>query len=547
MKVERVDMGAFMRHDLLSVTLPSTGVVVVTGSNGAGKSTIVEAVATLIWGKTLRGTSPWRDGVAGHIAAIVDGEALTRERSAKGRSTVRLADGPSFDTARAAQTALDARWGDLETWRRTSVFSASDADAFTTAPDAARKRLLEKLLGLGRFDAAHKEAREDAKDAERAVQDQRRQLANLRAQRAATQEAITAQTEALAALDDVEEAERGQPVDQARVSDAKARLAAALSDARAADRELARVESAIAVAVRTARSAAKALERLESMGECPTCQQTISATRLDAAREVAEEAQREADAQEAEQAAALDAALADVEDAKDVEKIERERLDALNRALAKEGARQAQATRNRMVADKMKARLADSQKLAVDLDAEIAEAVRAVEAAQHAVDVLKAVDKVLGTRGVRAHVTAQALGGLEAVANHWLDRVAGGGISVSLSVTDSGRQGTLKLDVHGAGGGNGYRGASAGERRRIDVALLFALAETASAAAGRGQGTLWVDEAFDSLDAQGLDAVASALVDVAKDRCVVVITHNEELAEKLPAVRRVRVGDTDRA
>ena len=70
------------------------------------------------------------------------------------------------------------------------------------------------------------------------------------------------------------------------------------------------------------------------------------------------------------------------------------------------------------------------------------------------------------------------------------------------------------------------------------MALLFALAETAAAASGRDAGTLWVDEAFDSLDVDGVASVVEALEEIAKERCVVVITHNADLAARLPAVSK---------
>jgi len=54
-------------------------------------------------------------------------------------------------------------------------------------------------------------------------------------------------------------------------------------------------------------------------------------------------------------------------------------------------------------------------------------------------------------------------------------------MSLSLSSTD---KGALTLEVKGAGGDHGYKGASGGERRRIDIALLLALADMASGANG---------------------------------------------------------------
>jgi DNA repair exonuclease SbcCD ATPase subunit len=94
----------------------------------------------------------------------------------------------------------------------------------------------------------------------------------------------------------------------------------------------------------------------------------------------------------------------------------------------------------------------------------------------------------------------------------------------------------IALLVDGAGDGHGYRACSAGERRRLDVALLLALAEIARATSGDEPGTLWLDEVFDALDDDGADAVCAAVRELCRDRCVVVITHSPRLADALRTV-----------
>ena len=47
MHIQRIEMQGFMCHEHMSLELPTSGVVVVTGHNGAGKSALVEAVAPL--------------------------------------------------------------------------------------------------------------------------------------------------------------------------------------------------------------------------------------------------------------------------------------------------------------------------------------------------------------------------------------------------------------------------------------------------------------------------------------------------------------------
>ena len=87
-----------------------------------------------------------------------------------------------------------------------------------------------------------------------------------------------------------------------------------------------------------------------------------------------------------------------------------------------------------------------------------------------------------------------------------------------------------------------YGSLSGGERRRADFAILLALSGVAEAArGGDARGVLFLDEVGDSLDPTGIAGLAEVLEDLARDRCVVAITHRAELAARLPAVLRLRV------
>jgi len=146
-------------------------------------------------------------------------------------------------------------------------------------------------------------------------------------------------------------------------------------------------------------------------------------------------------------------------------------------------------------------------------------------------DVLDACEIVLGLRGVRALVTGKALSGLEALANVWLVKIADGMTIRLKSYTEKktgGISDCISLDVEGAGGGHGYKASSGGQRRRIDVAILLALSEMSG-----NRDFIALDEIFDTLDIDGIESVSNALDELAKDRCVVVISHNEDLKNRL--------------
>jgi DNA repair exonuclease SbcCD ATPase subunit len=162
------------------------------------------------------------------------------------------------------------------------------------------------------------------------------------------------------------------------------------------------------------------------------------------------------------------------------------------------------------------------------------------------IKVLQACRDALGPRGARVRILSDALTGVQDVASAWLERFYDGAVRCELRLDEESREkgqraGSIALNIVGLGSG-GYKSLSGGQRRRVDLALQFALAEVSALASGRAPGTLWVDEAFDALDVEGVAAVQTALEDVAQDRCVVVISHSQHVVEGMRFDQHVKLG-----
>lgn len=530
-------MAKFMVHTATTIELPDRGLVVVTGPNGGGKSSLVEAVSVAVWNKSLRGTLPWQmiDGLIfpGQVTIETDEIVSTRKRT-KSRSELRWSpvegERTEYETTTKAQAALEAIVGDWNTWRRCSVFSSQDASHFTLATDAQRKSLLEAILDLGQFDVALEACRADlsvataaAGEGQRAIEIERTRL------EAAQQRLADAEQQLDLAPPEVDvEALRG------RLRSLRGMLADIDADAGALQQKLRDADRRVAEAKAATQTAERDAQRLAD-ADCPACGQPIPPELREALEGAVVAAQTAVEGREETAAEARDEAegtLAELREDRTGLREQAAKVDAKGKAAAATSkAREAAITAK------------GSAILAIDtastnvaaLEAKITEAVQLVAE-------LQACEAVLGYRGVRAHVLGGALGGIEHVANAWLARIAGEGLRLTLRAYTEKKTGgiadAISLAVEGAGGGHGYKASSGGERRRIDVALLMALAEVARSARGAGAGTVWFDEVFDALDEQGIEAVSEALAELSRDRAVVVISHSQNLVGQLrPALR----------
>lgn len=549
MHVREIEVEQFTVHDALRATLPSRGVLLVTGPNGAGKSSLVEAVAWAVWGRTLRGTPPWRGDARPPCRAVVRADTLVVDRTRTGAKTTLEWHPPGaaliaqWPTATKAQEALDTYVEAFDTWRRCSVFSSADAAHFTLATDGERKRFLEAVLGLGRFDEAYERAREAVTAAARRLMDAEREGGRVRARVAAAEEDLARAQATLekTCLVEAPEAYTG-PTAQAiepLLAHAERELAAARLRMREVDRAGAAQDA-------VARAAQGTLTRIGAAAACPACTQGIPDSLRAHLGHVAREGAAQAASARAvalEAVRGIEALIVELED----------EIAGLRGRIAAARTAEAQYAQ-RVSAHRLAAAVQDAQRGAVvHAEAEVQKwrgALAGVEEAERSAEAdraeAEAVAAVLGLRGVRAHLLATALTGLQVAANAWLPRLGLPGLHVELrpyaekkagGVTDA-----ISIEVDGAGGGLGYRAASGGERRRLDVALLLALAEVAGAARGATPGTLWFDEVFDCLDEAGTEAVAGALQALAAERCVVVITHSRYLAACLPGAGRLELG-----
>lgn len=535
MHVSQIHVVNFMTHSDSTLELP-IGVTCVSGPNGSGKSGITnEAMSAALWGKTSRGSPPWHRDHDCSVVVNLSDAYVARAMSPSGRGSLswNLIGHPpkEYESVTHAQAALEKHVGSMAEWRRCAVFASSDAALFTTSTDAERKRLLEGVLGIDRFDTALDACRADMKKEQAFLARMVSDVGNIQASVATAEKWREDATRGLASL------VVAPAPDESRLPRAQKLMEAVMVEHSSVLRDI------DACSARGGGSAAeiRELERKSHMlsgGQCPTCEQLIPVdlrdrigTRLS---QVRVEAARQSERIQMETAEFRERANEFAEDIASLrEKIQRIRMDSeAHRMSANEHARW------RRTLDKAESDL--------KVHAEALEAKRMLLSEREGMIVeLDAVEKVLGLRGVRALLVGRALAGIEELGNVWLERMVGSGASIRLKGQTERKSGdvvdVISFEVEGYGGGYGYVGASTGQRRRIDVAMLFALGEVAAAARGLSPGTMFLDEVADSLDAEGQAAVVDCLGEISQNRSVVVISHRPEFVEMLNPVRHYRV------
>lgn len=104
----------------------------------------------------------------------------------------------------------------------------------------------------------------------------------------------------------------------------------------------------------------------------------------------------------------------------------------------------------------------------------------------------------------------------------------------------------FSVDIDSSSGAKSHQGASAGEKRRIDIAILLALSDLADARYGN-PGLMVCDEIFDCLDQTGISLLMGLLHEIGKEKAVYVVSHSSDLKSLFPntiMVNRNRQGIT---
>lgn len=206
MRLVSLSVRQWRSFERLDLDLPD-GLIAVRGDNGAGKTTIAEAIGWAFFGRLRPGAKVGelrrQDAPAGAHSSVElvfrMGDVVYRvERFVGGAARLWIGDSPDPETTQTRATntriaqELDMNW---ETFQRTVFASQKDVAALDpTGTSDARRRHVERLLGLERFRMAAERARSATREIEHELEGRRKAAPNveeLRQQLAYAEEAAT--------------------------------------------------------------------------------------------------------------------------------------------------------------------------------------------------------------------------------------------------------------------------------------------------------------------------------------------------------------------
>jgi len=559
-----------------------------TDSNGSGKTAlIVDGPAWVLFGETLRGLRAdavacrfTKERAVGTLLMEVGGERVSIIRTTRPSTLTVSSQSPDL-SIKEQQAAIDSMlgWG-FRTYRNAVVFGQGNFDRFAQADQADQLRMLDEIQGMD-LRAARERAKAWA-DAATAKLDEA--ASNVRQCRAIGEEVarqleeMERQRVAFTASKAQRVAEAERLVQHAATNLADARLkVAAVESARARLPALQAALTAMTIledtvnaarqVVRGAEMENRAAQALAMTGErdlaallghgtCPTCRSkfdptvtkrvqaafapdiatakriaakaSVELTRAQADVAAAEKALRGASSVSATQVGQVQAAASERADAdakravqlaEDLAK-EADQSVAVARAETWTGASAVEAAHARGVA---------AQASVVDLEAQVRRAEVTIVVAEYWLE-------AFGDRGIRSLIFDSVAGFLNDRLAYHLSALAAGEVSVAVSALPVLKGGgalarvSVSADWSGVDAGKGT--GSAGQDRRVDLALFAALQDLAEARSGRPFPLQVWDEPGDALDAKGQELFARWVEREARARGTgFLITHSQALVD----------------
>lgn len=169
-----------------------------------------------------------------------------------------------------------------------------------------------------------------------------------------------------------------------------------------------------------------------------------------------------------------------------------------------------------------------------ELTASLEEAEKKLVKIEKKIAHLSFLETAFSRSGIPSYLLDDIIPALNNYAQHYSNILTGGTVDIEFS-----NQTTLKtkevrekfeVRVTNEAGADSYQGDSSGEKKRIDLCVLFALQKVAMLRSKNNFNLLFMDEIFDSLDTSGVEQAITLLEEELETHpTIFVISHNPEL------------------
>lgn len=458
-----------------------------TASNGAGKTTLCSAIVWGLWGKHLREV----DLSPGTSVKLEFGSTITRSVNGRGE-LVELTGHSTMNKTRFSEVMMPVL-GDYGAWSKSLWVTGSNVANFSQGSPKDRFQYLSRIVGASQYDVYLDKLK--SKYTEMKSRPERLLLDS----QAVSAMHRRAWSDLVAATDRQSTSFRAPPSELRDLRVAEAELKVAEAEQKLIHREVAEAERATTAF-------------LKDPGEpCPTCgngvhppnwqeQHSMLSSISDSLRQKHYKAMRVVNDLQTE--------------IKNI-RIAQHRQAHLNEII--KAAEQESLARAQKIYDK-----------SVSHDA----AIRAAEAEKAQANDLATLGHCV--KQAKHDYLASAATAITKTANHYLS-VIGTDYVVSIDYVDE----TLVVNLH-QGPVKTYSRLSSGQKRRVDICLCLAMSQLAATVGTVPKNApLIIDEAFDTLDNQGVEALISLSCEIAKERQVILVSHADPSAPLGPQVARI--------
>lgn len=140
-------------RDAVKLDFPTSGVVVITGKNGSGKSTIVDAAIWALYGRLLRGVKGFKSFVCDgtFVRLVFSNPDFVVMRVVNGNKTVVSTEPSRYVRVPRVNSYIASIVGSYRLMTSTRVFHRRLLSRFSQGSDFERKAVIEELLDIDKF------------------------------------------------------------------------------------------------------------------------------------------------------------------------------------------------------------------------------------------------------------------------------------------------------------------------------------------------------------------------------------------------------------